>query len=170
LLRRLLWREGLRYRIHARTPVGRPDIAFLGARVAIFVDGCFWHGCPEHYVRPRSRNEFWAEKLEANVLRDIRQTSELEGAGWRVCRFWEHEVFENPERLVDVVTAAVRGHALRPRTSWRALRVVEANTDGTLEQWILRDLRDPQARRSVTRARTTHKWRRRLAAGASNEK
>jgi hypothetical protein len=79
-------------------------------------------------------------------------------------------VFENPERLVDVVTAAVRGHALRPRTSWRALRVVEANTDGTLEQWILRDLRDPQARRSVTRARTTHKWLRRLAAGASNEK
>lgn len=78
LLRQALWRAGLRYRLHTRTPVGRPDIVFPRQKVAIFIDGCFWHGCPEHYVRPRSRPEFWAAKLLTNFERDHRQTRELE--------------------------------------------------------------------------------------------
>src|SRR5689334_1387580 len=84
LLRLALWRRGYRYRLHARTPVGAPDIVFGRRKVAVFVDGCFWHGCPEHYVRPRTRNAFWDAKLDENFKRDRRQTLALIQAGWRV--------------------------------------------------------------------------------------
>src|SRR5687768_10638296 len=92
-LRQLLWRRGLRYRLAVRVSNVRPDLVFTGARLAVFVDGCFWHGCPEHYVRPRSSNaKFWAQKLQDNVSRDERQTLRLEADGWRVLRVWEHEL------------------------------------------------------------------------------
>lgn len=165
LLRQMLWQHGLRYRLHARTPTGRPDIVFPGARVAVFVDGCFWHGCPDHYVRPRSRSDFWAEKLKANVLRDIRQTRELELLGWRVLRVWEHEVFEDPERIVGLAVSATRARQWRPPSSWRAVRVVAIAGSVNQERWSLRELRDPVARRTITRARTTNKWRRAEVAG-----
>lgn len=71
-LRRLLWSRGCRYRVHFKTPAGRADLAFVGKKVAIFVDGCFWHGCPEHSVAPRSSRPFWEGKLRANVHRDQR--------------------------------------------------------------------------------------------------
>ena len=87
-LRQALWAAGLRYRKHAKTPVGRPDLVFVGPRVAVFVDGCFWHGCPRHYVRPRSRTDFWSRKLRENVDRDRRQTLELHVRGWTVVRIW----------------------------------------------------------------------------------
>lgn len=80
-LRQALWQRGARYRLHHKTPVGRPDIAFPGPRLAVFIDGCQWHGCPKHYVRPRSRNEFWADELSTNVERDQRQTRAIEAAG-----------------------------------------------------------------------------------------
>ena len=73
LLRSALWRRGLRYRLEYKTEWGRPDLTFLGPKVAIFIDGCFWHGCPEHYVRPRTREAFWQKKLKENVNRDRRQ-------------------------------------------------------------------------------------------------
>src|SRR5215211_8176900 len=92
ILRSALWRNGLRYRLDYKVPAGRPDIVFPGPKVAVFVDGCFWHGCPAHYSRPRSQQEFWSEKLAANVERDRRQTLELESRGWRVVRVWEHEI------------------------------------------------------------------------------
>src|SRR5580692_10585444 len=88
VLRGLLWSAGLRYRLHATTPAGRPDIVFPGTRVAVFVDGCFWHGCPDHYVRPRSSSDFWSRKLLENFKRDGAQTERLEALGWRVCRIW----------------------------------------------------------------------------------
>src|SRR4051812_21964937 len=97
-LRARLWSTGLRYRLHLRTPAGRPDLVIPGAQVAVYIDGCQWHGCPKHYVRPRSKDEFWAAKLHENVARDLRQTQQLEALGWRVLRFWEHEVWEEPER------------------------------------------------------------------------
>lgn len=167
LLRRLLWQHGLRYRLHARTEIGRPDIVFPGPRVAVFVDGCFWHGCPEHYVRPRSSNDFWAQKLQTNVKRDIRQTRELESLGWRVCRVWEHDVFEHPHRVVRRIVSAVHQPRWRPSTSWRALRVVGVDDEAGLERWFLVDLRDCSMRRTVVRRRTTHKWRRADPAAAS---
>jgi DNA mismatch endonuclease (patch repair protein) len=158
ILRRLLWHSGLRYRLHARTPAGRPDVVFPGARVAVFVDGCFWHGCPDHYVRPRSSIRFWAEKLTQNVERDTRQTHRLEDAGWRVCRVWEHEVFEDPDRVVSRITSAVRDHPWRSRRSWRVYRVVELDHATDRERRYLRDLRDTTCRRTMTRKRSTRKW------------
>lgn len=92
-LRRALWATGLRYRIKAANLLpGRPDVVFVRAKVAIFVDGCFWHGCPLHGTRPASNAIFWAEKIKRNQQRDQQVDSKLSAAGWRVLRLWEHEV------------------------------------------------------------------------------
>lgn len=92
-LRRLLHAAGLRYRLHRRVPGTRReiDVAFIGARVAVFVDGCFWHGCPEHGSIPKSNAEWWASKIAENAARDADTTRRLEALGWRVVRVWEHE-------------------------------------------------------------------------------
>ena len=161
LLRSMLWRAGLRYRIHLKTPAGRPDVVFPGARVAVFVDGCFWHGCPEHYVRPRSSEGFWAGKLKENVARDVRQTAILEDMGWRVCRFWEHEIFEHPDQVVASVKKAVHRRNWTPGRSWRVHRVTEIAGSAGIERRCMRDLRDPGLLRTVTRKRSTRKWTRR---------
>ena len=82
---------GFRYSLRSKLP-GRPDIVFPARGVAMFVDGCFWHRCPEHFVRPATNRAKWTEKLEANVRRDKRVNQELEATGWRVIRVWEHEI------------------------------------------------------------------------------
>ena len=92
LLRKALWNEGLRYRLHLRVEGSRPDLVFASRRLVVFVDGCFWHGCPQHYVRPRARSAFWADKLTVNTSRDRTQTIRLIEKRWRVLRFWEHEI------------------------------------------------------------------------------
>jgi len=76
----------------------RPDFVFRGRRVAVFVDGCFWHGCPRHATRPKQNGAFWREKLEGNRNRDRRVNRALRRAGWRVVRIWEHEM-KSPERV-----------------------------------------------------------------------
>jgi DNA mismatch endonuclease, patch repair protein len=98
LLRRALTSLGARYRIHPRNVPGRPDIAFPRARLAILVQGCFWHGCPKHYRAPVTRSDFWAAKLAANRARDARVKRELGRAGWRSLWLWEHDVMRNPSR------------------------------------------------------------------------
>jgi DNA mismatch endonuclease (patch repair protein) len=90
-LRSALHRSGLRFRTHLRLP-GQPDIVFTRVRLAVFVDGCFWHSCPTHATKPKNNDEWWAKKLAANVARDARQTASLEAEGWTVERVWEHEV------------------------------------------------------------------------------
>ncbi|WP_434628642.1 very short patch repair endonuclease [Chromobacterium sp. CV08] len=91
-LRSAMWQMGLRFRLGQRIGRTRPDIVFKGARLAIFVDGCFWHSCPVHKSRPQSNQYFWDEKLARNVARDNKTTTDLESSGWTVMRFWEHEV------------------------------------------------------------------------------
>ena len=91
LLRRAIWRQGFRYRLHAKLH-GKPDMVFLGRKVVVFVDGCFWHGCPEHGAKPKTNAFFWAEKLARNRERDEEVTAILELQGWTVIRVWEHEV------------------------------------------------------------------------------
>ena len=159
-LRRRLWAEGFRYRVNMKTEGGRPDLVFKGPKVAVFVDGCFWHGCPDHYVRPRTRPDFWSRKLATNVARDRRQTLALEGAGWTVCRFWEHEVFVGLDRVVDIITAVVRSGA-RPTCSqprWHVREVIPVDEQGARERRVLEALRDPNQRREVKKARSTEKW------------
>ena len=93
-VRRLLHSAGERYRLQVKVP-DHPrrtiDIAFPGARLAIFIDGCFWHGCPVHGEVPVSNREWWIEKIDKNRRRDTETTDVLRRAGWSVSRWWEHE-------------------------------------------------------------------------------
>lgn len=82
---------GLRYRLHRRDLPGTPDIAFISARVAVFVDGCFWHACPNHGVMPKANREWWLLKLDRTRERDIRKDRALSDAGWLPIHVWEHE-------------------------------------------------------------------------------
>lgn len=115
LLRKELWRHGLRYRLHAQDLPGKPDIVFRGARVVVFCDGDFWHGRRWHERREKlSRGAnalYWTAKIAANVARDRRKTRALQRAGWSVVRLWETDVLRDVERAVAKVMAAVRkGH------------------------------------------------------------
>lgn len=107
-LRSALHRLGYRYRVHRQPIAGlrrQADIVFTRARVAVFVDGCFWHQCPEHATSPRANGAWWAAKLAANAARDQDTDRRLAEAGWRVVRVWEHEI---PEEAARRVVAAVR--------------------------------------------------------------
>lgn len=106
-LRKALWAAGLRYRLKSALP-GHPDMLFPGARVALFVDGCFWHGCPEHGVMPKGNREFWAKKISGNLERDFRATTRLEADGWSVMRVWEHDIDADVDAVVARVAAALR--------------------------------------------------------------
>ena len=108
-LRRELWRRGLRYRVD-RPLDGRrrrrADLTFVGPKVVVFVDGCFWHGCPEHGTSPKANAEWWAEKLARNVSRDADTDEYLTLQGWTVLRFWEHEdVLAAADQVERVVSA-----------------------------------------------------------------
>lgn len=109
-LRSALHRRGLRFRKDhpIRTPsrLVRPDVVFTGARVAVFVDGCFWHGCPQHQRIPKTNTAYWVPKLARNVERDRLTDSALIEAGWRVVRLWEHQ---DPESAAQLVEGIVRG-------------------------------------------------------------
>ena len=90
-LRRELHGLGLRYRVNLRGLPGTPDIAFTRTKIAVFVDGCFWHRCPDHGVTPKSNTDWWKKKLDGNVERDGRKDRELESMGWLPVHVWEHE-------------------------------------------------------------------------------
>lgn len=111
-LRRALHGRGLRFRVdHAPVPGlrCRADVVFTRARVAVFVDGCFWHHCPEHGTIPRANGDWWQAKLRANVARDRRNDIALEAAGWHVIRTWEHEPLEAAAAKVINAVAGRRG-------------------------------------------------------------
>lgn len=112
-VRRLLHASGLRYFVHRAVPVGglrvRPDVVFPRMRVALFIDGCFWHGCPQHGTRPRVNSTYWEAKLTRNRARDERVNAALRSEGWHVIRAWEHEeAAEVVKRVAAAVTALGR--------------------------------------------------------------
>lgn len=107
-VRRLVHARGLRYRVAARPESAlrrTADLVFTAARVAVFIDGCFWHGCPDHRTYPRTNDVYWATKIEGNIARDVDTTAQLQAAGWTVLRFWQHE---SPHDVADAVEEAVR--------------------------------------------------------------
>lgn len=105
-LRRALWAAGLRgWRCHPKGIPGRPDLAWIGRRCAVFVDGAFWHGHPDYYWGQSGK--FWDEKIARNRARDARVDSELEAAGWAVVRVWDFEVERDPAACVERVAAAI---------------------------------------------------------------
>ncbi|MFJ6460178.1 very short patch repair endonuclease [Streptomyces sp. NPDC091387] len=114
-IRRLLHAQGLRYRVAAKPlPDLRrtADIVFRPAKLAVFVDGCYWHGCPDHYVPPKTNSGYWSAKVLRNVTRDRDTDTRLQAAGWTVLRFWEHE---SPDSCALTIAAAVsRNRNSRP--------------------------------------------------------
>ena len=111
-LRRELHRRGLRFRVALAGLPGRPDIAFTRARLAVFVDGCYWHRCPIHGTEPKNNADWWKQKLDRNVERDGEKDALLTEQGWSVIRVWEHE---SPRDAADLVEAGWR-LALHPLT------------------------------------------------------
>jgi DNA mismatch endonuclease (patch repair protein) len=87
------------WRMQANDLPGKPDFVFTEKRLAIFVDGCFWHGCPKCYRRPHSHRDYWDAKVLYNISRDRRNRARLRRMGWRVMRIWEHEIAVNPNRI-----------------------------------------------------------------------
>jgi len=103
LIRRALHARGLRFRVDLRPEPSlrtRADIVFTRRRIAVYIDGCFWHGCPLHATTPKTNESYWLPKLARNVERDAQSTASLEERGWLVLRFWEHE-------KVDAVVARI---------------------------------------------------------------
>lgn len=109
-VRRLLHANGLRYRVHRAVP-SHPrrtiDIAFPGARIAVFIDGCYWHACPVHGKTPATNSDWWREKIGRNKSRDVETNQALESQGWTVLRYWEHE---DPVAVSAQITEVVRGY------------------------------------------------------------
>ncbi|MFK0117024.1 very short patch repair endonuclease [Streptomyces sp. NPDC090994] len=117
LIRRLVHATGLRYRVAARPlPDLRrtADMVFRSAKVAVFIDGCYWHGCPEHYVPPKTNSGYWSEKVVRNVERDRDTDKRLREAGWLVLRFWEHEPSDTcADKIAATVLARREGGSTR---------------------------------------------------------
>lgn len=105
LVRRILHARGVRYRVDGNPESDlrcKADILWRQVRMAVFIDGCFWHGCPEHATRPKANEQWWADKLNGNIRRDRRMDAELTARGWKVLRFWEHE---DPVGVADAICA-----------------------------------------------------------------
>lgn len=99
---------GLRFRLHRRVEGISVDIVFPGPKVALFVDGCFWHGCPEHATFPKTNQGYWLPKLDENRRRDRLQTERLRCAGWKVIRVWEHECRPPSAKMVNQIARSCR--------------------------------------------------------------
>ncbi|UIN21547.1 very short patch repair endonuclease [Herbaspirillum frisingense] len=155
LLRKALWNKGLRYRLHSEIEGVRPDIVFRTRKLAVFIDGCFWHGCPLHYVRPRSKAEFWEAKLKANTARDKVQTLRLIKKGWTVLRFWEHQIKSELAQVVALVLN-VYNNSANDITSRPVVTRVDPQADGT-ELWLIEDLLNQSEGRSEHRHRNPPK-------------
>ena len=109
LLRKALWSHGLRgYRLHYKKVPGRPDISYVGKKLAIFVHGCFWHRCPKcDYKLPKTNMEFWKQKFERNVARDESKRQALESLGWTVITVWECDLKTNLETTIISIQKAL---------------------------------------------------------------
>lgn len=111
LLRKELWRRGLRYQKNSKKVFGKPDIVFLGKKVAVFCDSEFWHGYDWENKQKeiKTRREFWIPKIERNIQRDIEVTRSLESEEWTVLRFWGNEIKNNLDECADRIEKIVRG-------------------------------------------------------------
>lgn len=108
-VRKALWAAGVRgYRLHPKSVPGKPDITFIGKKVAVFVHGCFWHTCPHCQPRkPQSNKVWWSEKLAKNVERDNRKEQDLGNAGWIVLTIWECEIKADLEASIQRIISVV---------------------------------------------------------------
>ena len=144
-LRKALHARGLRYRVDVaaeRDVRSRPDVVFRRSRVAVFVDGCFWHGCPEHGTMPAANRDYWAAKLARNAERDARVDALLAARGWTVVRVWEHE---EPDEAARRIESAGR------EAQSRAAATSGGSTPASTRSTSRRD-RSPAPQRSTSRS------------------
>jgi len=135
-VRRLLHAAGLRYRVSTR-PVPElrrtADLVFPRQQIAVFIDGCFWHGCEAHGAKkPVTNADYWATKRARNVDRDADTTTQLERLGWRVLRYWEHEM---PEEVAAEIIAVVRSERTVWSTSWRSAVTRKPSDGHVVARW-----------------------------------
>ena len=112
ILRKELWKRGLRYRKNVKNVFGHPDIAFIGKKVAVFCDSEFWHGYDWEHRKDdiKSRRDFWIPKIERNMQRDIEVTGVLKSDGWIVLRFWGKEIKKDVCKCADIIETAVKNN------------------------------------------------------------
>ena len=103
LVRKALWSSGVRYRIHNKLVYGTPDLSIKNRRVAIFIDGCFWHGCQNCNKEPKSNINFWKEKIMSNKKRRRKVKKMLRNENWNVLEIWEHEIQKNPNKVAKKI-------------------------------------------------------------------
>jgi DNA mismatch endonuclease (patch repair protein) len=107
LLRRYLWKLGLRYRLHVKSLHGKPDLVFISAKIAIFCDGDFWHGRNWEKLKKELRNrrnaKYWIPKIQANIYRDALQTKKLRQMGWLIVRLWETDILKKPAVMAEKI-------------------------------------------------------------------
>lgn len=110
MLRKELWSRGLRYRKNDKSVTGKPDIAFIGPKIAVFCDSEFWHGYDWEHKKDeiKTNRDFWIRKIERNMERDIEVNTILKEQGWRVLRFWGKEIQKNLEECADIIEKEVR--------------------------------------------------------------
>jgi DNA mismatch endonuclease (patch repair protein) len=125
-VRKRLHADGFRFRVDFAPvdPRRRADIVFTRRRIAVFLDGCFWHGCPLHYAEPRSNRAYWIPKIRRNVQRDLETTARLRDQGWQVLRYWEHA---DTEEIVEGIEIAAR-------SAGALLSPIRADADRTRRQ------------------------------------
>ena len=107
IIKKLIWKKGYKYRI-GHGLIGKPDMVFSFCRVVVFIDGCFWHSCPEHCRIPLSNVAYWKQKISSNKKRDRRINSQLKKEGWRVIRVWEHDVKNNLTKAVECILKGIQ--------------------------------------------------------------
>jgi len=98
-----LWSRNVRFRRNVKDLAGKPDIAIKKYKIAIFIDSCFWHKCPNHYKAPATNTEFWENKITSNMLRDEEVNKIYQKMGWNILRIWEHEIKDNFEATIDKI-------------------------------------------------------------------
>ena len=115
LLRKELWSRGIRYRKNVNRIYGKPDIVFIGKKIAVFCDSEFWHGYnwEERKKDFKSHQEFWIPKIERNMERDAEVTAKLESEGWTVIRFWGSEIKKNAAQCADIIEQAIKEKSVK---------------------------------------------------------
>ena len=103
VVRKALWKDGYRYRKNNRRLLGTPDISFPKLKIVVFLDSCYWHGCPIHFKMPKTNTSFWHQKINRNIERDDEVSKHYSEENWTLLRFWEHEVKNDLERVVKTI-------------------------------------------------------------------
>lgn len=105
--RKELWKNGFRYRKNPSKYFGKPDIVFKKHRTVIFVDSCFWHGCKKHFRMPSISKKYWKDKIDRNIARDKEVNKHYKKLGWRIFRFWEHDINKNMQKAISKIFGSI---------------------------------------------------------------